>query len=229
MWKSPSRKTSFGLNYRSPVVHHLKGKASFAFGTDYPLKSFLADDLLSKAFPAQNITGSFVTPGNYGVGVANSSFWNTTLSFDFRFQDFTRFSSVPLNFSQTEAINKDVRTPAEQRLVFDFRNSYQLAFGVEKPLNSKLTARAGYWFDRSPVVDKSVGPLFPDANRHGFSFGATRAVGNKEFTLFYEGLKFVERTTAVPANDIKYTNGDYRNFAHVVGVGLRFNIGTQAP
>jgi long-chain fatty acid transport protein len=229
MWKSPRLKTNLGLNYRSPVVHHLKGQASFAFGSDYPLKKFLADDLLAKAFPTQSITGSFVTPGNYGVGIANSSLWNTTFSFDFRFQDFTRFSSVPLNFSQTEALNKDVRTPAEQRLIFDFRNSYQLAVGMEKPINPKLTARAGYWFDRSPVVDKSVGPLFPDANRHGFSVGATRKVGNAEFTLFYEGLKFVDRTTAVPANDIKYTNGDYRNFAHVFGGGLRFNIGTQAP
>jgi long-subunit fatty acid transport protein len=204
----------------------LKGKASFAFGNDYALKSFVKDDLLAKAFPTQDITGSFVTPANYGVGVANSAFWNTTFSVDFRFQDFTRFRSVPLNFSQTQATNKDVRTPAEQRLIFDFRNSYQVAFGMAKTLSPKLTVRAGYWFDRSPVVDKSVGPLFPDSNRHGFSAGATKTVGNKEFTLFYEALKFVDRTTAEPANNIKFTNGDYRNFAHVLGAGLRFNIGT---
>jgi long-subunit fatty acid transport protein len=92
-------------------------------------------------------------------------------------------------------------------------------------LSPKLTARAGYWFDRSPVVDKSVGPLFPDSNRHGFTFGATQTVGNKELTFFYEALKFVDRTTAVPENNIKFTNGDYRNFAHVLGLAMRFNIG----
>jgi len=153
------------------------------------------------------------------------AFWNTTLSFDFRFQDFTRFRSVPLNFSKTKATDKDVRTPAERRLVFDFRNSYQLAFGLEKPLSPKMTVRAGYMFDRSPVVDKAVGPLFPDANRHGYSVGATKTVGNKEFTVFYEGLKFVNRVTAVPANDIYHTNGEYRNFAHVAGIGLRMVLG----
>ncbi len=97
---------------------------------------------------------------------------------------------------------------------------------MEKVLSPKLSIRTGYFFDRSPVVDKSVGPLFPDANRHGFSIGATKTVKNKEFTLFYEGLKFVDRTTAVAANDIRYTNGDYRNFAHVVGAGLRLILGT---
>jgi len=74
-------------------------------------------------------------------------------------------------------------------------------------------------------VDKSVGPLFPDANRHGFSVGATKTVGKKEFTLFYEALKFVDRTTNVAANNIQYTNGDYRNFAHVLGAGLRLVVG----
>jgi len=75
------------------------------------------------------------------------------------------------------------------------------------------------------VVDKSVGPLFPDANRHGFSIGATKTVGKKEFTLFYEALQFADRRVAVPANDIKYTNGDYSNFAHVLGAGLRLVVG----
>ena len=165
------------------------------------------------------------TPANYGIGISNSAFWHTTLSFDFRFQDFTRFRSVPLNFSKTEATDKDVRTPAEQRLVFDFRNSYQIAFGAEKALSPNMTVRTGYFFDRSPVVDKSVGPLFPDANRHGFSVGATKTIKNKEFSLFYEGLKFVDRTTAVAANNINFTNGDYRNFAHVAGAGLRLTLG----
>jgi long-chain fatty acid transport protein len=207
------------------VTHHLKGKGSFAFGKTFPLQRFIDDDLLDKAFPNQDIVGSFTTPANYGVGFSNSAFHNTTLSFDFRLQDFTRFASVPLNFSQTEQTNKDVRTPAERRLIFDFRNSYQIAVGVEKPLSPKLTVRTGYMFDRSPVVDKAVGPLFPDANRHSFTVGATKTAGNKEFTLFYEAMKFVDRTTAVAENNIKFTNGDYRNFAHVAGAGLRIILG----
>ena len=38
-------------------------------------------------------------------------------------------------------------------------------------------------------------------------------------------VKFVGRTTAVSANNIKYTNGEYSNFAHVAGAALRLTLG----
>jgi long-chain fatty acid transport protein len=225
IYKNPKTKTNFGFNFRSAVTNHLKGKASFAFGDDYTLRQFVGRDLLYKAFPTQEIHGSFTTPALYAVGISNSSFHNTLISFDVHMQDFKRFSSVPLNFSLTEQINKDVRTPAEKRLVFDFRNSYQVNVGMEKPMMRDMTVRLGYLFDYSPVVDKSVGPLFPDANRHSFTLGATKRMGNKQFTFFYEAMKFVDRTTNVAENVVKGTNGDYKNFAHVIGLALRLSKG----
>jgi long-subunit fatty acid transport protein len=208
--------------FRSAVTNHLKGKASFAFGSEYTLKQFVGEDLLFKAFPNQDVTGSFTTPATYAAGISTGAFWNTTLALDLRLQDYKRFRSVPLNFSQTRELNDDVRTPAEERLIFDFRNSYHVAAGMEKPLGSLTKLRAGYLYDYSPVVDKSVGPLFPDATRHSFTVGASRRKGNLEFTFFYEAMQFINRTTNVPANAIRFTNGDYRNFAHLAGLGLRF-------
>ena len=224
MFRHTASKTSIGLNWRSPVTSHLSGTASFAFDSNYPLSPFIGADLLPKAFPRQAIKGSFTTPANYGIGIANSKYWNSTFSFDFRLQDFHAILERAAELrGETQATNPDVRTPAEQRLTFNFRNSFQTtAFGSEKRLNSKTQVRAGYMFDRSPVVDAAVGPLFPDANRHGFSLGATHVVKEqKDFTLFYEALKFVDRTVNVAANDNQWTNGDYRNFAHVIGAGLQ--------
>jgi long-chain fatty acid transport protein len=225
LYKNPRMKTNIGLSWRSAVTNHLKGKASFAFGNTFTLQQFVGSDLLGKAFPTQDVKGSFTEPANYAFGISNSAFKNTLISFDFRLQDYTRFSSVPLNFSQTEQTNKDVRTPAEKRLIFDFRNSYQIAVGAEKNLNEKMAVRAGYMYDRSPVVDKSVGPFFPDSDRHSLTVGVSKKISNKEFTLFYEAMKMVHRTTNVPANDIQFTNGEYRNFVHVAGAGLRIFVG----
>jgi long-chain fatty acid transport protein len=224
MYRNQRRKTNFGINFRSAVTNHLKGKASFAFGSEYTLKTFVGADLLTKAFPNQEIHGSFTTPAIYAVGISNRSLGDMLLSFDVHMQDFKRFSSVPLNFSLTKADNKDIRTPAEKRLTFDFRNSYQVAVGAEKPL-AKFNAvgRVGYLFDHSPVVDKSVGPLFPDADRHSVTVGMTKRVGNKELTMFYEAMMFVNRTVYVPENVIKGTNGLYDNFAHILGMSMRIN------
>ena len=223
LYKHPDGKLNFGFMFRSAVTNHLKGKASFAFGTGYALEKFVGEDLLFKAFPNQEITGSFTTPATYAAGVSRNGPMNTLLSFDMKMQDYKRFASVPLNFTKTKATNKDVRTPAERRLIFDFRNSWIANVGVEKKLGSDMSMRLGYIYDRSPVVDKSVGPLFPDANRHSFTLGATRSMFGIPFTFFYEAMQFVNRTVNVPANNIQGTNGEYRNFAHLLGTSLRFS------
>jgi long-chain fatty acid transport protein len=224
LYRNQRRKTNFGLSFRSAVTNHLKGKASFAFGNDYPLKQFIGADLLFKAFPNQEISGSFTTPAIYNVGIANRSLGDLLISFDIHMQDFKRFSSVPLNFSLTKANDKDIRTPAERRLQFDFRNSYQVAVGAEKPVPKfNAVARAGYIYDHSPVVDKSVGPLFPDSDRHSATVGLTKRVGNKELTVFYEAMKFVNRNVYVPENIVKGTNGLYDSFAHLIGLSMRIN------
>jgi len=226
MYKHPDGLISFGLMYRSAVTHHLEGKASFAFTKGYALESFVGDDLLPKAFPNQAIKGAFTTPANYAFGLATSAFGNMTLSADFHFQDFRRFANVPLNFSITEDMDEDVRTPAEERLTFDFRDSFQIAVGLEKRMGN-MAIRGGYLYDRSPVVDKSVGPLFPDSNRHSATVGFSLRSGNKEFSLFYEAMQFVNRSTNVAGNVNQFTNGDYRNFAHLAGMSLRFILGPQ--
>ncbi len=131
LFKHRKSKTNFGLNFRSAVTNHLKGRASFAFGDSYTLRPFLDADALSKAFPAQDIKGSFTEPANYGIGVSNSAFWNSTISFDFRLQDFTRFSSVPLNFSQTEDTHTDVRRKSGSFSISGIRISSRSAWKRE--------------------------------------------------------------------------------------------------
>jgi long-chain fatty acid transport protein len=224
---------SFGATYRTAVVNHLKGNASFAFTNEGALTPFLpADRGLDVLFPNQDITGTFVTPATYVGGVSKTGVWGGRLAFDFRFQDFKRFRDFPINFTNTvDAKGRARATEPERRLVFDFRNSYLIQAGFEKPVRrqtgmfSNLTWRAGYVFDYSPVVDKSVGPLFPDANRHSWTAGMTKNVGAIELTAFYQFMQFLNRTTNVPANNFQFTNGEYRNFAHLAGLGMRIKLG----
>ena len=221
LYRHPGTRTRLGLMYRSAVTHHLDGRATFAFTQDFPLEPFIGKDTIPDLFPAQDIKGSFTTPASYAVSVANSSFWDSTIAFGFQYQDYHRFASVPVNFSQTEG----VATPEELRLEFNFRNSFQLQTGLEKSLNPDMTFRAGYMFDRTPVTDEATGPLFPDSSRHSFTAGGSWQWHNMEFSFFYQAMKFLNRTTDVRENDHVFTNGEYHNFAHLGGLGLRFRLG----
>jgi len=225
LYKNQKSKTRFGLMFRSAVTNHLNGKASFAFDSPTPIETYLPPNFLANAFPDQKITGSFTTPATYGAGIANSSFHDITFAADIRLQDYHRFASVPVDFPINSGQSSTIALPPEQRLIFDFHNAIAVAVGAEKALNATMTVRMGFMFDQSPVPDQSVGPLFPDANRLSFTVGASKKRGNKEFSLFYEAMKFEDRVTNVAANDPLYTNGDYHSFAHLAGASLRFNMG----
>lgn len=225
LMRFPERKMSLGLSFRTAVTHHLKGEASFAFTTGYTLEPFLGKETISELFPKQAIRGSFTTPAIYKAGVARSGIYGGTVAVDFQFLDYHRFRDVPVNFSRT---GDDVATPEELRLNFDFNNSFQVSGGFERPLSEQLFVRTGYMFDRTPVPDKSTGPLFPDSSRHSFTAGASWRFGNKELSMFYQAMKFVNRTTDVADNSHIFTNGEYNNFAHLGGFGLRWNLGAPS-
>ena len=145
---------------------------------------------------------------------------------------------MPVNFSLTQSTGQDVNgntvvttlaMPAELRLKFQLENSYIARVGFERQIGEKMTVRAGYAFDHTPVKDASVGPLFPDSSRNIFTFGVSRMVmGNKEISFFYQAMKFLNRTTNVADNNKIFTNGEYQNFAHLFGFGLRIHLGEFA-
>jgi long-chain fatty acid transport protein len=222
LYRNDKSGLSFGLSYRSAVVHHIDGKASFAFTTGYALEPFIGKDTIPNLFPTQPVKSGFVTPATYSVGVATTRFFHTTLAADLQMQDYQRFKDVKINFSQTT----DTATPPELVLPFSFRNSYLARVGAERALNRSTDLRLGYFFDYSPVEDVSVGPLFPDSSRHNLTIGfSKRMAGNQEFSFFYQAMWMPTRTTSVPENNDVWTNGEYRNFVHIFGFGLRFRLG----
>ena len=241
LYKSPKSGTNIGMMVRSAVVSHLEGKASFAFAGTGALVPFLPkDQTLPLVFPNQAIKGLFTTPATYVIGISNNRVWHGTLAFDFRLQQFNRFQDFPINFTVTkDARGRDLGTQPERRLVFDFGNSWLLQGGYERPISadkvpkmmrslmSDVTLRAGYVFDHSPVPDKSVGPLFPDSSRNSVTVGMTKKRGNLDLTLFYQRMMMLDRVTNVPDNNYQFTNGDYRNFAHLAGMSMRMRLGRQ--
>lgn len=221
LYRNEKSKSSFGFSWRSAVTHHLTGMASFAFTTGYPLEEFIGKETIPDLFPRQKVKGSFTTPATYAFGFANSALWDSTIAVDVVLQDYKRFNDVPLNFTKTV----DTATPAELRLNFGMETSWAIRTGIEKHIGEHLTVRGGYSFDHSPVLDRSVGPTFPDSSRNSFSGGVSWMRKNAEVSLFYQATNFVDRTTNVEANDKVFTNGEYLNFAHLFGLGMRIHLG----
>jgi long-chain fatty acid transport protein len=225
MYRNAAHKYNIGLMYRTAVTSHLQGQASFAFGNDYPLRAYVGADFLPKSFPNTGMHGTFTTPATYAIGFSSTRFNKTTVSADFRVQDYQRFRDVPINFDKNVNNDKDSQLPAEQRLTFDFHNSWQVAAGAERQINRVTQFRVGWYYDRNPVPDKTVGPTFPDADRNSFTIGASRTQGNKILSFYYQAMFFNLRQTNVAANVIQGTNGTYDNFVHFAGMSMILGAG----
>jgi hypothetical protein len=130
---------------------------------------------------------------------------------------------VPVNFSRT--VDSGTALPNELKLPFKFRTSYIFRVGMERNMGEKNTVRVGYFYDHSPVKDISVGPLFPDSSRSNLTIGASHIMGNKEFSMFYQAMWVLERTTDVSENNKVFTNGTYSSFVHLLGMGMRIRLG----
>ena len=221
LWKHG--KSSIGVSYKTPITYHVTGKASFAFtgSTLTPFLSALGAPSFNTLFPNQPISASFTMPGTLTIGVASTRIKHQMLSFDFVYQNYSRFQDIPLNFSQTVG----TATPAELRFHFGFHDTYLIRAGWEKRLNETYIVRAGYYFDHSAVPDATVGPFFPDSSKNVITAGMSRQKGNKEFSFFYQGAFQLERVTNVAANANIFTNGRYPVSIQLFGFGMRTNIG----
>ncbi len=244
LYKNREHKVNVGLNYRTHVVSHLQGNASFAFTNGGAVVPFLPKDRgLDVLFPNQDIRGTFVTPGMYAIGISKQDVMGGTFAVDVKVQDFSGFADFPINFTKnTDSKGRPTATGPELRLKFDFKNSVIIATGYEHKmptitakkgmiggmlasLAKDATVRAGYSFDKSPVPDQSKGPLFPDTDRHSFTTGLTKIHGALDLSAFYQAMYFTRVTTDVAANNAQGTNGLYRNWANLLGMGVRWRLG----
>jgi long-chain fatty acid transport protein len=70
--------------------------------------------------------------------------------------------------------------------VFDWKDQWVVALGMDYRATDKLTLRAGYNWGENPVPDDTLNPLFPATVEHHLTFGLGYLVGNKTWDVAVE-------------------------------------------
>ena len=127
---------------------------------------------------------------------------------------WSRFQSLDVAFAQTPAIN--LHRPQN----WHDTNSYRI--GANRTVTSNWDVRLGAVYDENPQPTAGVGPLLPDADRIGVTFGVGWHSGPWMVDVGDMVLHFKERSTNGQSND--NFNGTYKTDANLIGVnvGLRF-------
>jgi len=202
---------SWGLSYRSKIKLDYNGKARFTqISTGIPQ----FDALVAHAIPFDSnlpVTTAIEYPDEASLGVAFALGPNLKIEADANWTGWSSFKELTINFSNNPAFDSVVPE--------NWQNVYNYRLGLRWKASKTCEWRFGYVYDETPQPSAGVGPLLPDGNRNGFSFGYGHLGEKFNVDLAFLYLPFQKRTIT---NSIDNFNGTYKNTAYLFGATLSF-------
>lgn len=208
----PNPNWRFGVAYRGDMTIDYKGTAVF---TQIPTGNAQLDAIVKSQFPPnQNIKTSIDYPGTLSVGVATTMLPNWDVEADVTHTTWSRFQSLDIAFATTPARN--IHRPQNWKDTMSYR------LGGNRHIGENWQVRLGAVYDENPQPTEGVGPLLPDSDRAGVSFGVGYTHGPWILEASDFILHFRERSTDGRSAD--RFNGTYKTDATLISVNLGYRF-----
>lgn len=202
-----------GFNYRSEILLNAEGgEAVFA---NFPNSSLTPQNQVT------TFDATLPMPAELTVGFAYQLNKNWLFAFDYQMDFWEVYKSLDLDFA-----NPEVSTSINPR---NYKNASTYSMGAQYIATEKLTLRAGYFFDESPVQAGFFAPETPRNDSNGFTAGLSLQVSEQlaiDASFLYLRFKEVEASydfyrengQAVPFR------GTYKSSAFLPGLGVTYKL-----
>ncbi|HJC26630.1 outer membrane protein transport protein [uncultured Alistipes sp.] len=228
---------SVAMSYRSRMNMKVdKGTAQLIYASQEArqLLSFL-NTILQTAGQASAIPaldqGTFhtqlalPTTVTWGVSYRPNDRWQ--MGVDLQWIGWSAYKDLNVSFNEKELGIKDIYS------VKNYSNTLSARFGAEYRALDWLTARAGIYYDESPVDSNFLNPETPSMTKITYTLGASFRLARcaaLDIAYCYVSSADPERTGSYPIYD--YASGElasvftrnYKLHAHVLSFGMRFNF-----
>jgi long-chain fatty acid transport protein len=203
----------FGASYRTDASIDFTGDATF---TQIPTGNAQLDAVVKAGLPPnQSISTTINFPAVLQAGIATSAIKNWDIEFDVSQTTWSRFKDLDVAFSQTPAVN--LNRPQ------NWKNTMAYRIGANHGVAEHWDVRFGGVYDKNPQPTSGVGPLLPDSDREGVSFGVGYHNGPVVVDLTEFALHFKNRTTGGISSD--NFNGLYKTDANLISVNFGYRFG----
>ncbi len=211
---NPTENFHIGLNYRSEIIFEAEGgDATFTNIPNSPAVDFTNG---STTFDAE-----LPLPAELTVGLSYE-YKKWIFAFDYNRQFWDVYESLDIDFANTPD-GPDSVNPR------NYKNSSVYRFGLQYQATDKITLRAGYYRDESPVQERFFAPETPRNDSDGFSGGLSFAITPKlaiDASFFY--LRFEEVDASYDFYQENGQNvpfeGTYKSSAFAPGLGLTYKM-----
>jgi long-chain fatty acid transport protein len=202
----PNDRLSIGLDYRSEVKVKVDGGSA----------DFTVPSSLEKYFPATTFSTQIRLPQTISLGVGYLVTPKVKLAVDINYVGWKSYDSLIIDFADNTDNLQDSHSP---RL---YQNTFIYRIGGQYQVKEKWAVRLGAYFDTSPVKSGYLTPETPDANKLGFTAGATfnvtKMIHLDVSLLYIEGMKRTDKNIETEFE------GTYKSKAVVPGVSLEWNF-----
>ena len=211
---TPHKDFRVGMTYMSEIVLEVdSGDATFSNTPD--IAGFPDSDKFSAELPA---------PAELVVGLAYQVTDKFLFAFDYNRTFWSAYKSLDITFA---SITDPTRNPSVNPR--NYKNSSVYRFGLQYDATEKITLRAGYYHDETPVQLNYFSPETPRPDADGFTGGLTFNINEhfaidasflylnfEETTASYEGYE--ENGVAAPFE------GTYIANAFIPGIGITYKL-----
>ena len=210
----PACNLTVGVSYHSHVDQTYKGNAVF-----YQIPTGHADfdaGVAAQLPVNQNVAAQTALqfPALTAFGVAYKFGDKLTVEAAATYTQWKVFDQTVLSFSP-------VGRPAfSQTIPHNWTNSWSYRLGMNYQATPKFNFALGVLYDQTAQPDADVGPLLPDANRTGYTFGLGYKLGKSTVVEFSNMFLFFHNRNTNGQQQDNY-NGVYKTFADLAVISLR--------
>ncbi|MDY0282607.1 MAG: outer membrane protein transport protein [Salinivirgaceae bacterium] len=202
-----NEKLSAGISYRSKSTVKLDGGD---VDLTYPVS-------LASLFPASTtFKGELPFPSNINLGIALRPIDKLMIAVDVHYVGWSAYDSLNFDFSTNSAALQDSYNPRK------YEDSWIFRIGFEYQAIKKMTVRAGFYFDQTPIQDDYFSPETPGANKLGFTGGLSFSlVENLKVDLALIYIYGMEREAYYTPDNF---GGKYSTVAMVPSIGISYKF-----
>ena len=193
-----TRWLSLGAVYRSRTDLELSGTALFDAPAAFSIKAH--DQFASADYHLPDLI-------TVGARVRPSARWSVLL--DVGVAVWSVYDKLVVDFEDDATTDVVQQTSWETQVL--------VRAGAELEVTSWLTARAGMFYDPTPIPEETLAPNSPDSDRLGFSVGAGVSLPmGLSIDLFYTHVLMLGQ----PSTNDENLRAEYAGNLHMLGVGI---------
>jgi long-chain fatty acid transport protein len=205
------------VSYNLALLYHINENIKFGFsyrsGTNIKYDgniSFETSPFLANIVPEGGVSLKMDLPPliTTGLSVDIGQCW--TIEFDLYWQGWSSYDTLTPKFDKRVPLfMKAIAGPITR----DYHDILDYCIGLKYQASPFLVLRCGYFYDNSPVPEKSVDPILPDADKHTVSMGIGYKIDKFTLDFTYYAVFSKDRTTK---NNINGFNGKYESFTNLI-------------